>query len=190
MNDVTKTAPDASNKEMPANILLEKWADIGFVWSGDVPVSGFERLSAQVNRAKQSEQHESLSVKANLQKNLGILWLIFDVDGELIVPCQRCLDDMNIDVSNQYRLAILSHENQIEQIDDAEYVLVDEIGSDGTRKMLPIKDLLEDELLLALPLSPRHDECDMPVEMVDADDADEVADNPFAALAALKGKLN
>ena len=31
---------------------------------------------------------------------------------------------------------------------------------------LPIKDLLEDELLLTLPLSPKHQDCDMPVQML------------------------
>ena len=80
-------------------------------------------------------------------------------------------------------------ETQIEQIEDAEYVLVQELGLSGGRKMLPIKELLEDELLLALPLSPRHEDCHMPIEMMDETES-EVEDNPFAALAALKGKLN
>ncbi|WII95583.1 YceD family protein [Moraxella haemolytica] len=190
MNKATNPSLDLANKEFPANIVLEKWADIGFVWSGEVAVASFERLSTHVNLTNQTRQHKNLTVQVNLQKTLGILWLTFDVVGELIVSCQRCLEDMNIDIINQYRLAILSHESQIEQVKDAEYVLVDEINGEGVRKMLPIQDLLEDELLLVLPLSPRHSECEMPIEMVDANDDDEMADNPFAALAALKGKLN
>lgn len=170
-------------KEMPANIMLDKWADIGFTWSGSVPVSIFHRLSEQVSV---DAVQEALQVQTTLQKSEGILWLAFEVMGQLVVPCQRCLDLMMVNVSGDYRLAILADETQIDAIQGAEYVLMDELDSG---RMLPIKDLLEDELLLTLPLSPRHDECDMPIDMVD-DEEEEVQENPFAALAALKGKLN
>lgn len=170
-------------KEMPANIMLDKWADIGFTWSGSVPVSIFHRLSEQVSV---DAVQEALQVQTTLQKSEGILWLAFEVMGQLVVPCQRCLDPMMVNVSGDYCLAILADETQIDAIQGAEYVLMDELDSG---RMLPIKDLLEDELLLALPLSPRHDECDMPIDMVD-DEEEEVQENPFAALAALKGKLN
>jgi len=48
--------------------------------------------------------------------------------------------------------------------------------------------LLEDELLLALPLVPRHDVCPEPLARAfrDAADVAEAAEHPFAALAALK----
>lgn len=175
-------------KEMPANILLEKWADIGFEWAGDVTVASFERLAANV-QTEQDGNLDALQVQVKLHKESGVLWLDFVVQGELKTACQRCLELITIDVSGVYRLAVLFRAEQIEQIFDAEYVLVDEFGHQDARKMLPIKDLLEDELLLTLPLSPRHDDCDMPIEMVDEDD-EEPLDNPFAALAALKGKLN
>jgi uncharacterized protein len=54
-------------------------------------------------------------------------------------------------------------------------------------------ELVEDELLLALPLVPRHEECPQPLPLP-AEDLDDEADaapakpNPFAALAQLKKK--
>ena len=55
-------------------------------------------------------------------------------------------------------------------------------------KALGVPELIEDELLLALPLVPRHDVCPAPLPraFVEDDPATDPADNPFAALAALK----
>lgn len=187
----TATQDGDSTKSFPANILLEKWADVGFFWEGEMAVAHFERLSAQIGLDEQVLQDVLLAVSVKLQKQSGVLWLNFTVQGNLPTPCQRCLELIDIEVTGDYRLAILFDETQIEQIEDAEYVLVEELGLSGGRKMLPIKELLEDELLLALPMSPRHEDCQMPVEMVDADECEvESEDSPFAALAALKGKLN
>jgi uncharacterized protein len=54
-------------------------------------------------------------------------------------------------------------------------------------------ELVEDELLLSLPLVPRHEVCPQPLpvttaELPEDEDGDEERPNPFAALAALKGR--
>jgi hypothetical protein len=53
---------------------------------------------------------------------------------------------------------------------------------------LDLRQLIEDELLLALPIVPRHDHCPEPLPRAFADPqgAASPAENPFAALAALK----
>lgn len=169
---------------MPKNIMLDKWADIGFAWSGEVPVSSFERLSEQVEI---ESGDQIIKVQVALKKTNGILWLGFDVMGQLMVSCQRCLEPMAVDVTGEYRLAVLFDETLIEQLQDAEYILVSELNAG---KMSPIKDLLEDELLLILPLSLHHDDCDMPIEMTKNGNDDEGRENPFLVLASLKSDLN
>lgn len=57
------------SKELPVNILLEKWADIGFSWSGEVAVESFERLSKNLILQEQNQQAKNLNLKVNLQKN-------------------------------------------------------------------------------------------------------------------------
>ncbi len=53
-----------------------------------------------------------------------------------------------------------------------------------------LRELIEDELLMALPVVPRHEECPTSVPLASSDDDFEVANsekpNPFAALAALR----
>ncbi|MDO5652236.1 MAG: YceD family protein [Moraxella sp.] len=169
-------------KAMPSNINLEKWEDVGFLWNGELLVKELPRLASLV-----ADNDGALIVSAKLNKQAGILWLVFDVQGALILTCQRCLDRMELDVSGEYRLAILHSDDEINRIDGAEYVLLDELGED-TRKMLPLKDLLEDELILLLPASPRHEDCQSLLgEMTEVA---EEQNNPFAVLADLKGKLS
>ncbi len=54
-------------------------------------------------------------------------------------------------------------------------------------RALDLRELIEDELLLALPIVPRHEVCPVPlVAPADAAELVEEKPNPFAALAALK----
>jgi uncharacterized protein len=56
-------------------------------------------------------------------------------------------------------------------------------------RWLDARELVEDEMLLALPLVPRHDRCPQPLPMsaeVSADEAVSDRPNPFAVLQSLK----
>ncbi|MDO4700621.1 MAG: DUF177 domain-containing protein [Moraxella sp.] len=180
----------ASQKQIPTNIMLEKWADVGFVWQGMVNVVELERLIEHLDVSSQLLEKQ-LDVVATLKKHQGILWLSYQVKAVLWLVCQRCLLPVAVDVSGDYRLAILQNESQIGQIADAEFVLVDEICAGDGRQMLPLKAMLEDELLLALPLSARHDDCQLPSitnKTKTGDGATDKAESPFAVLAQLKHK--
>jgi len=54
-------------------------------------------------------------------------------------------------------------------------------------RALDLRDLIEDELLLAMPIVPRHEVCPEPLVAAAGDDGlVEDKPNPFAALAGLK----
>lgn len=178
-----KCTSHPNDQQMPANIVLDKWADIGFSWQGVAKLSEFGRLFEVVDKSIQQNAGDTLTIKVLLSKKNDVLWLEYQVEGVLWLACQRCLSPLDIDVSGEYILAILKDESEIGRVDGAEFVLVDEICSNDGRKMLPLRDLLEDELLLALPLSARHEDCQM---LVDETDEQNVLDNPFAILATLK----
>lgn len=171
-----------TDKQLPANIMLEKWADIGFFWQGALTIAELPRL------AEQAEIDGVLAASVALAKADGIIWLNYQLSGTLLLQCQRCLEPLSLQAKGQYRLAVLADEAQTALIDDADYLLLDELGAGNVHK-LPIKQLMEDELLLGLPLSPRHDDCQM---LINDDDTQEQEpeDNPFAILAGLKGKLS
>lgn len=170
---------------MPAHVLFEKWSEIGFSWQGKLSVADLSRLSKEVDTAVQKNS-STLDVDCVLKKTNGIVWLSFEVSGVLWLMCHRCLSPMIHDVSGSYHMAILTSESQVGALmahdNQAEYVFLSELGDS---RALPILQLLEDELLLTLPLSATHDNCDMLLDSV-GDIPNTPKDNPFAVLQHLK----
>lgn len=173
---------------MPEHISLDKWADSDYQWTGSVAPVTFKRLAVLLS---DESEHPDLELTANLYRHNNVLHLAFKLTGEVWLTCQRCLQPIAVDLSDDYDMALLENESQIRLVDEEQdYLLLDEIISDQTPELLlPFKNLVEDEILLKAPMAPKHDDCEMAVEQV-GDIPEEEEENPFAALAALKGKLS
>jgi len=115
---------------------------------------------------------------AGLQPSLAI-----DAATEITLECQRCLQRMRLLVHAERRIFFVDGE-------DAAAALDAESENDvlASAPAFDLAELIEDELLLALPLVPRHERCPEPLPraFVEDDPATAPADNPFAVLAALK----
>ena len=182
-----KTAAEMSSN-LPEDISLSKWEDSGFEWSGQVAPRSFERLNAIL-----STEHEQtdLELKANLYRHNNVLHLSFTLKGEIWLTCQRCLQPIAIDLTDDYDIALLDNESQVRLVgEEQDYLLLDEIITEpAPERLLPFKKLIEDEILLKAPMAPKHDDCEMSVEQFGDIPEEEENENPFAALASLKGKL-
>ncbi|WP_201588112.1 YceD family protein [Psychrobacter jeotgali] len=172
---------------MPEHIVLDKWADSGFEWAGVMSPVNFERLAALL-----ADEHEQpkMQITANLYRRNNLLHLAFNVAGEVWLTCQRCLQPVAIDLTDNYDMALLEDESQMNLLDEEQdYLLLDEILIEQLpERLLPFKKLIEDEILLKTPMAPKHDDCELEIDQV-GDIPEEEVENPFAALAALKGKL-
>ena len=110
-------------------------------------------------------------------------WLRLQVDADLFLVCQRCLGPVREHLALDRWLRFVEDEEQAAEL-DAE--LDDDVLA--LPRWLDLVELIEDELLLALPLVPRHAVCPVPLPSAHADEPPlaEEAPHPFAALAALK----
>ena len=188
------SAPYADNKKapvstsMPEHISLDKWADTGFEWSGEVDPNSFERLATTL-----SAEHDQSNTQLNaeLYRRNNVLHLAFTLTGDVWLTCQRCLQPIAIDLSDDYNIALLENDSQVRLVnDEQDYLLLDEIVTEQSpERLLPCKKLVEDEILLKTPMAPKHDDCEMSVEQFGEIPEEEENENPFAALASLKGKL-
>ncbi len=113
------------------------------------------------------------------------LWLGVQAQAPVWLTCQRCLQPFAVPLALDRRIRFVRGEAQAEALDA-------EIEDDvlALSKSLDLRALIEDELLLALPIVPRHDTCPqpLPVPLGSApapEDAPE-RENPFAALQRLK----
>lgn len=115
------------------------------------------------------------------QTRQGYPSLTLVVAGHVKLVCQRCLQPMDYEIDSSTMLVLGEND---EDADAIEEILDDEsidviVGS----RTCDIRELLEDEALLALPQSPRHDVCP-DTGLLDSLKTDKVS--PFAALKNLK----
>jgi uncharacterized protein len=109
-------------------------------------------------------------------------WLHLQAQAEVPLQCQRCLQPMTEVLAVDRRFRFVRSEDEAARLDETSEhdVLV-------LQPRLDLQNLLEDELILALPIVPRHGVCPQPLPLAAAAQAD-VAPHPFAALAALRGR--
>ena len=84
--------------------------------------------------------------------------LLLEADAEVILECQRCLQPMRWPLQARRRIFFVEGEDAAAAL-DAE-------SEDDVLALVPALDLqalVEDELLLALPIVPRHDVCPEPL---------------------------
>lgn len=190
-NITKKSNTEKSALQLPNHVNLEKWEEVGYTWSGTISPRDLKRLVAIV---PEEYQDKTIELKCELKKRGQLLTLLMQFNGDVWVTCQRCLNPLNIDVTHEAELILLQREEQQGLVDESEdYLLLEELLADQPEnkkgdRLLPLKKLVEDELLLDVPLSAKHEDCDMAVEQV-GEIIEEEAENPFAALEALKGKL-
>lgn len=100
--------------------------------------------------------HLSGQVK-DLRGGAHQIWLRVQARASLRLVCQRCLEPMNqaLQVDRAFRFVSSEHEAQSEDDQSEEDVLVASSAFDAL-------SLVEDELILALPLVPRHPDCQPP----------------------------
>lgn len=120
--------------------------------------------------------------------NVSYAQLSLNVEAALPLVCQRTLETFRLPLSIKQRLGLIRHESEEAGLPpDVEPLLVPEHGQ------LRLLDLVEDELILAVPVVPLGPGAagevitEWPVE--DAESANGRS-NPFAELAKLKQRPN
>lgn len=107
------------------------------------------------------------------------LRLRLEVAGTIHLMCQRCLGRLPYQVALESRLLLLD-----EMAGGAE-AEIEDLDAVAANPETDVWSLVEDEVLLALPMAPRHDDGDCQAALADEKDA---AASPFAVLAGLKNK--
>lgn len=169
-----------SEATLPHLIEPGKWADREALLDAVVPLRRFERLlEGALGDAG------DVSVKARFVRDArGLPHLTGQLDTVLSLTCQRCLEAVAVAVTADVDVFLLSDEAYADRLGEDEDYVVFEQGQ------LDLPELLEDELILALPLVARHDDCEPQVALSEPEPEVVIApvkkENPFQVLASLK----
>ncbi len=177
-------------KQLANFIDLEKLSTQGYQWQGEFQLSQFPRLAELLSQKATAKT----TFTCEINKVSGIYWLEFSVKAPLENQCQRCLQAMDFLLDEQIKLALLEDKSQASVLQEDDWLLLDDVVERVKHeRRLPILTMIEDELLLALPLVPKHDYNDkncVPVEILADEEEEPIVEknNPFAVLAELKEK--
>ena len=129
-------------------------------------------------------------IARNTEDNLKV-YLSFHLENEktpcvegiiklkLVLDCQRCLDNLELDLRVTFRIAFTRNESQTDSLDDKFEIYL--IGEEE----LDTKNLITDEILLSIPMAPSHDfDCGLKTDKGDI--TEEIREHPFDALKNIK----
>ncbi|NLO79002.1 MAG: DNA-binding protein [Xanthomonadaceae bacterium] len=168
---------------LPDYLELRLLAEQQSIMAGRVPNRAMQRLRPSLADASGETEAELRFALDPFRRPMVSGW----ARTELSMVCQRCLQVYRQPLSVRFDLVLVRGESEAERLADGfEPLLLD---SDRVSTV----ELLEDELILALPIVAMHlDERDCRLQAgelaASGETGEQLKPNPFAALAALKRK--
>ena len=137
-----------------------------------------------------------LEAEVRVEKSGRYVGVDCEVTGDVIVECDRCLDELVLPVDVEILLSVkYGEEEQSDEIQtgDREIIFVPEDCAE-----LDMSQIIYDDVCTSLPMQRMHDEGDCnPAVMkhygaqdVEADGGDNAKENPFSALKGMFEQLN
>ena len=150
--------------------------------SGTIEISELTRLSEAL-----ADNSGKVALEFSFNKEGRVPTIQGEIKANLILECQSCLENIDWPVKVNIKLGIVQSLEQADRLaSDCEPLMLE------TEK-ISLNDLVEDELLLALPDFPRHKQhcvdkhgIEEVFEITEKNDEQLKADNPFSVLAKLK----
>lgn len=176
-------------QRLPVHIDPLRMAETRRLLQGRIALDEMTRLSDSL---KDSDGDVEVSLEFGID-NEGYRYMHGHLKTEVALVCQRCLETMRYAIDNEFALAMVQSVSEAESLPSHyEPLQIDD-------QPLFLRDVIEDELLLALPIVARHaqQECSVKLDEAEAPAADEQKDtggeekaNPFSVLAGLKTDEN
>jgi uncharacterized protein len=162
--------------------------------SGQWPLADLTRLAEMWHPEAHSGGGEHLAHwSARAEKRASSsgppqIWMHLNARADCVLVCQRCLQPVAAAVDAQRSFLFVAGEAAAAELDAQ---CEDDVLA--LTRELDLRELVEDELLLSLPLVPRHEQCPQPLlppEGTELADPRPGGAHPFAALAVLKGRAD
>lgn len=168
----------------PFRLDVEVFANEAGELAGHWPLRLFERVGEALAAAPADDEAVTWSARGErraLRGGESRSWLHLRASCRLALECQRCLKPVPVAIEVARNFLFVQGEEAAAQLDA-------ETDDDvlAMPRVLDLRELVEDELLLAMPLVPRHDVCPEPLPIRVDEEAPDDRPNPFAVLAALK----
>ena len=169
-----------SEKFIPEHIDPFRFAEQSLRLDGVVKMIDMHRLNANLGS-------DNEPAKVNLIFGVdeqGVTFLKGHLETTLVLQCQRCMEPLNYGIISDFVLGIV---NSLEEVNTLPEGYEPALAKDG---QLALRELIEDELILNLPIIPRHEpeDCKVKLPLDDSGWEQGKGENPFRVLESLKHK--
>ena len=163
------------------NYQVQKEVTRNGCFEGEISLSETGRLGELLHDSESDRKGRKIAVSFEFSRNeYGIPMIIGRLETSLELECQRCLKALELPLKLDFKLMIDASDEIVSNSDmDTIY------SNDG---YIDIIELVEDELLLAIPLVATHDDtaCNEDWKAGQAESEVTARENPFAVLQQLK----
>lgn len=169
-----------SEKFIPEHIDPFRYAEQSLGLDGMVKIADMQRLSANVIAG---DNTVSVKLKFGVDEQ-GINFLTGHIKTLLTLQCQRCMEPFIYEIISDFALGIV---NTLDEANALPERYEPALAKEGN---LALRELIEDEIILNLPIIPRHEpeECKVKLPLADSGWEQSKGESPFHVLKSLKHK--
>jgi uncharacterized protein len=170
-----------SYKYIPEHIDPFRFSEQALGLDGLVKIDEMTRLKTIIV----SGDNETIAVRLQFGVDeQGINYLTGHLETTVTLQCQRCMEPYTYEIMSDFILGIVSTLDEANALPETYEPALAKEGK------LALTELIEDEILLNLPIIPRHapEECKVKLPLKDAGWEQEKGESPFHVLKALKRK--
>lgn len=165
---------------LPVQVDPFRFADNAICLQGTLYIKDMQRLASGLYT---HEGEISVSMEFGVDKQ-GIPFLRGQITALLTLQCQRCLEPFSHEIESSFLSGIVRSEEEANQLPKGYDQLIVKEG------MLAIQDVVEDELIIDLPIVPMHKVSDckvkLPLEIETKEKAQVGKESPFKVIEFLK----
>lgn len=137
------------------------------------------------------ERNGQVTVNLNFEHDAaGRRHLSGSLASKVVLQCQRCLQPLQQDLNSSLDILVLDTEAELEELEALHEVSNSADAVIGTDEELDILGIIEDELILSLPLAVVHEDehCNTQLDALKQQATEQLSSkqNPFTVLSALK----
>ena len=145
---------------------------------------GIEQMTRLANTGSQLKQPVVVKLQFNVDEQ-GTAFVRGHLESVLLLQCQRCMEPFSYGIMSDFALGIV---NTLDEANALPERYEPALAKEGN---LALRELIEDEVILNLPIIPRHEPEDCKVKLPLAADSGwehGKGENPFHVLESLKHK--
>ena len=152
-------------------------ADTGARLSGELPLKGMARL---IESCRDDEGSVDIDLQFQRGEGDGLRTMAGSIVARVRLTCQRCMEPMHVELRSRPRVLLLAPGEHEELLEAGDAIVV--------AQPVPLSALVEDELLLQMPMVPMHpaDRCPVKLARRGPQKQEQVRPNPFSVLEKLK----